>query len=168
MESQDKADEHATDADDVAFEKILSVLPVVTYRAGETVLTGGMQTARLFILKKGAVAILKDAVEIARVDQPGAVFGEISALLDKRHIADVRALEESQFHLADAALLKKEPTALLRVARILATRVVAADTGLVELKKLLEAGQSPSVVRRMLKKIEEVLTANSGIRLPGD
>ena len=34
-----------------------------------------------------------------------AVFGELSALLDQPHTADVRALETSKFHVADAALL---------------------------------------------------------------
>jgi hypothetical protein len=31
------------------------------------------------------------------------VFGELSVLLDQPHTADVRALEASQFHVADAA-----------------------------------------------------------------
>jgi CRP/FNR family cyclic AMP-dependent transcriptional regulator len=57
----------------------------------------------LLILKEGAVAVVKEGVEIARVTEPGAVFGEISALLDQPHTADVRALEASQFHIADAA-----------------------------------------------------------------
>src|SRR3974377_354528 len=51
------------------------------------------------------VAVAKEGVEIARVTDPGAVFGEISALLDQPH-ADVRALTSSQFHVADAAAEK--------------------------------------------------------------
>jgi hypothetical protein len=35
--------------------------------------------------------------------EPGVVFGEISALLDKPHTADVLTLAPSQFHVADAA-----------------------------------------------------------------
>ena len=34
---------------------------------------------QLLILSKGAVAIVKDATEIAKVTEPGAVFGELSA-----------------------------------------------------------------------------------------
>ena len=37
--------------------------------------------------------------------EPGAVFGELSVLLDKPHTAEVRALEPSQFHVANAATL---------------------------------------------------------------
>ena len=120
-----------------AFEKFLAVLPLVTYRAGETVLKAGSKTARLLILKRGDVVVIKDTIEIARVDEPGAVFGEISALLDQPHSADVRTLVDSQFHVADAAQLGKNPTAVLYVAKILARRLVAADESFIDLKKEL-------------------------------
>ena len=49
--------------------------------------------------------------------ESGAVFGELSVLLDQPHTADVRALEASQFHIADAAtILRVDPIALLCVA----------------------------------------------------
>jgi CRP-like cAMP-binding protein len=78
--------------------------------AGEAVLTAGSTSGRLLILKRGAVVILKGSVEIAKVKEPGAVFGEISALLDQPHTADVRALEDSQFYIADAALFGEDLT----------------------------------------------------------
>jgi CRP-like cAMP-binding protein len=58
----------------------------------------GSTTGRLLILRKGVVAVLKEGVEIATVTEPGAVFGEVSVLLDQPHMADVRALEVSQFY----------------------------------------------------------------------
>lgn len=145
----------------MAFEKFVATLPQVTYRTGDTVLGAGLNTGRLLILKSGAVVILKDSVEIARVDQTGAVLGELSALLGQPHIADVRALVDSQFHVADGGVLEKDPMALLHVARMLARRLVAADTGIVELKKQLQAGQSSSILRRMLEKIEASLGGSS-------
>jgi CRP/FNR family transcriptional regulator, cyclic AMP receptor protein len=158
MEEQIRADEHATmGPDDAAFDDILASLPLTTYRTGETVLSAGLKTARLLFLKQGAVAIFKDSIEIATVEQPGAVFGELGALLNRPHTADVRALEDSQFYVADAALLRENPIALFHIARILAHRLVATDTGLVELKKQLQAGQPPSALRKMLAKVEEVL-----------
>ena len=120
-----------------AFEKFLAVLPLVTYRAGETVLKAGSKTARLLILKRGEVVVIKDTIEIARVKEPGAVFGEISALLDQPHSADVRTLVDSQFHVADAVQLGKSPTAVLYVAKILTRRLVAADESFIDLKKEL-------------------------------
>ena len=72
------------------------------------VLSAASTTGRLLILKEGAVAVVKEGVEIARVTEPGAVFGELSVLLDQPHTADVRALEASQFHVADAATILRE------------------------------------------------------------
>ena len=146
----------------VEFEKTLAVLPLVSYRAGETILNAGSKTAQLLFLKSGAVAILKDSIEIARVGQPGAVIGELSALLDRPHTADVRALEDSQFHIADAAMFEKDPIAVLYVARILARRLVAADEGLLELKK-----QLPSALSKLAAKIEEILRVGGTSFDPG-
>ena len=87
------------------FLRRLGALPLATYRAGENVLTAGSRTGQLLILKKGAVSISKEAVEIARVAEPGTVFGELSALLNQPHTADVRALESSEFYVADATAL---------------------------------------------------------------
>ena len=87
------------------FQKRLGALPLATYKAGETVLVAGSKTGRLLILKRGAVTIVKEAIEIAKVAEPGAVFGELSALLDQPHTADVRAAESSHFHVADEAAL---------------------------------------------------------------
>ena len=117
-----------------AFEKFLTVLPLATYRAGETILKAGSKTGRLLILESGAVAILKDSIEIATVDEPGAVLGEISALLDQPHSADVRTLKESQFRVADAAQIANNPNAMLYIAKNLARRLVAADDVLVQLR----------------------------------
>ena len=84
--------------DMAVFQRKLATLPLETYQAGETVLSAATTTGRLLILKQGAVAVIREGVEIARVTEPGAVFGELSVLLDQPHTADVRALDASQFH----------------------------------------------------------------------
>jgi CRP/FNR family cyclic AMP-dependent transcriptional regulator len=91
--------------DTAVFQKSLAALPLATYQPGEIPLTAGSKTGLLLILKKGAVAIVKDGIEVAKVTEPGAVFGELSALLDKPHTADVRALETTEFHVASADAL---------------------------------------------------------------
>jgi CRP/FNR family transcriptional regulator, cyclic AMP receptor protein len=97
--------------DKAAFQNNLANLPLVTYQPGETVIADGSRTGRLLILRKGTVAIVKHDTEIAKVAEPGAVFGELSILLDQPHTADVRALETSQFHVANATtLLAQNPT----------------------------------------------------------
>jgi CRP/FNR family transcriptional regulator, cyclic AMP receptor protein len=141
---------------DIAFEKVLASLPLATYRAGDTIIAAGSKSGRLLILKQGAILVVKEAVEIARVSEPGAVFGELSALLDQPHSADVRALEQSQFYVADALLPAKDPAVLLHVARILARRIVEANKNLVELKS--QFGRSPSAASKLLERIQEILS----------
>jgi CRP/FNR family transcriptional regulator, cyclic AMP receptor protein len=144
---------------DVAvFQRKLATLPVVTYQAGETVLSAASTTGRLLILKEGEVAVVKEGLEIARVTEPGAVFGELSVLLDQPHTADVRALETSQFHVADAAtILRVDPMALLYVATVLAQRLDSANRGLLELKRQVQAGEPGGVIGRTIEKIEGLL-----------
>ena len=143
----------------------LATYPLVTYQAGETVLSAASTTGRLLILKSGVVAVLKEGVEIARVTEPGAVFGELSVLLDQPHTAEVRAVEPSQFHVADGAtVLSTDPIALLYVATILAQRLDSANRALLELKHQVQAGEPRSAVGKAVEKIEELL-GPSGINL---
>src|SRR6516162_3652679 len=144
--------------DKAAFQNSLASLPLVTYQPGETVIVAGSKTERLLILKTGAVAVVKDDTEIAHVAEPGAVFGELSVLLDQPHTADVRALEASQFRVADAAtILRVDPIALLYVATVLAQRLDSANRGLLELKRQVQAGEPRSVIGQTVEKIEELL-----------
>jgi CRP/FNR family cyclic AMP-dependent transcriptional regulator len=143
--------------DTAVFQKRLAALPVTSYQAGETVIAAGSRTDRLLILRKGAVAIIKEATAIAKVAEPGAVFGELSALLDQPHTADVRALEISEFHVADAALLVQDPIALLYVSAVLARRLDGANRALIELKSQLQAGQPRSVIGKTVEKMEGLL-----------
>lgn len=113
---------------------VFATLPLATYQPGEIILTEGSKTGRLWILKKGAVAVARQGIEIAKVTEPGAVFGDISALLDTPHTADVRALEISMFHVVDAATSLQDPAVLVHVARILAQRLNVANQTLVDLK----------------------------------
>jgi CRP-like cAMP-binding protein len=92
--------------DAVAFQQRLESLPVRKCQAGETLLSAGTATGRLLILKSGAVEVVKDGVQLAAVSAPGAVFGELALLMDQTHTADVRATEQSEFHVADAQMLR--------------------------------------------------------------
>jgi CRP/FNR family transcriptional regulator, cyclic AMP receptor protein len=159
VETQNGDNTRASAARGAALDKIVEALPIATFRAGEAVLTAGSKTGRLLILKKGAVVIVKDSVEIARIDQPGAIVGELSALLDRPHTADARAVEDSQFRVADATMLEKDPIVILHIAKILAQRLVTIDDGFVELKKQLQAGQPPGVFSRTLERIEKALSS---------
>jgi CRP/FNR family cyclic AMP-dependent transcriptional regulator len=145
------------------FQQRLAALPLATYQPGETVFAAGSRTGRLLILRNGAVVISKEGIEIAKVTEPGSVFGELSALLDQPHTANVQALETSEFHIADAAaLLGQDSIALLYVAAVLARRLDGANQALIELKSQLQADQPRSVISRTVEKVEALLGASGG------
>jgi CRP/FNR family transcriptional regulator, cyclic AMP receptor protein len=138
--------------------KKIAALPLETYEAGETVLAEGTKTGRLLILKSGAVSIIRSGIEIATVAKPGAVFGELSALLDEPHSADVRALEPSELHVANAAaFLGQDPAALLYVTVVLARPMDDANRAF--LKQQLAAGEPQGLIDATLDKIEGLLGA---------
>jgi CRP/FNR family transcriptional regulator, cyclic AMP receptor protein len=151
-------------SDAAVFEKGLTALPLATYQAGQTVFAVGSRTGLLLILKTGAVVIMKDNIELATVVEPGAVFGELAVLLGRPHTAEVRALETSHFHVADAATLMQDPISLIYIATILARRLDIANQTLVELKSQLLAGQPSKVLGETVEKIE-VLLSVSGANL---
>jgi len=148
----------------------IATLPIATYQAGETVLTAGTKTGRLLILRKGAVTIEKEGTEITKVMEPGAVFGELSALLNQPHTADVRTLETSEFRVAPAELLEEDPVLLLYVAAILAQRLNLANQAVIELKSQIQLHHMVrSTIGRAVKKMEEMLSGTGGdlVYVPG-
>ena len=144
--------------DAAAFQKKLAALPVMTCQAGEDVLTAGSRTGKLFFLKSGSVEVTKGGLQIAEISTPGAVFGELAALLDQSHTADVRALEQSEFLVAEAqTLLAVDPAVALYVATILAHRLDNANRALLEVQRQLRAGESRSAIAKRVEKVEELL-----------
>lgn len=142
-----------------AFKKSLASLPIAVYEPGETVLEAGSTTGQLFILRQGVVEVVRDGLQIARVAEPGAVFGELAVILDKPHTADVRAVERSEFHVAKASsLLGENVAALLYVSAILAQRLDAANEVIVEIKQDLESGKRPGAIKTALEKLEKLLS----------
>jgi CRP-like cAMP-binding protein len=92
------------------------------------------------VLIEGAVEVVKGDVQINSVSDPGAIFGEMSVLLDAPHMATVRTLEPSRFHVAEdaKAFLNSDAALAHQVSRLLARRLNAMITYLVDLKHQFE------------------------------
>jgi CRP/FNR family transcriptional regulator, cyclic AMP receptor protein len=145
--------------DFAALERKLAGLPVVKHQALEAVLTAGSKTGGLHFLRSGTVEVIKDGVQIASVNAPGSVFGELAVLLDQPHTADVRTLEQSEFYVADApAILASDPTVALYVAAILARRLDAANRWLVAVKRHVQTDEPHNVIGKAVEKVEELLS----------
>ena len=149
--------------DGAKIQKSVAMLPVSRYEPGEMVIAAGATTGKLLLLRQGVVEVVRDGTQIARISEPGSIFGELAILLDKPHTADVRAVERSEFHVADAAaLLASDPAATLYIAAILAARLDAANVALIEIKRQLETGNSRVAIARSVDKIADLLSSGAG------
>jgi len=115
-------------------------MPQRTVAAGVTVMEENQPASALLILIEGSVEILKGDYQINVISEPGALFGEVSVLLNSQHTATVKTLVESRFYVAEdpAAFLRSQPPVALAVARLLAKRLHAMTTYLVDLKQQFE------------------------------
>jgi CRP/FNR family transcriptional regulator, cyclic AMP receptor protein len=103
--------------------------------AGTLLLHEGGRTGHLFVLIDGRIDVVKSDTVVASVSEQGAVFGEMSFLLDKPHTATVRAASDSVvYEINDAALfLRQQPAVALLIARLLAQRLNVATTYLADI-----------------------------------
>jgi CRP/FNR family cyclic AMP-dependent transcriptional regulator len=116
-------------------------LPVASFAAGEALLVEGHQTGRFYVLTEGVVEVVKGADTVINVvADVGAVFGEMSVLLDMPHMATVRALEPVKAHVVEdgATFLENHPDVSAALARLLAQRLHGVTTYLVDLKQQFE------------------------------
>jgi CRP/FNR family transcriptional regulator, cyclic AMP receptor protein len=103
--------------------------------AGTPVLHEGSKTGHLFVLIEGRLEVIKGDAVVAALTEPGAMFGEMSVLLDQPHTATVRASSDSVVYEIDdaAAFLRDQPAVSLLIARLLAQRLNVATTYLADL-----------------------------------
>lgn len=114
-----------------------SDVPVQTFPDKAVILSEGAKTGRIYALADGGLEVLRGETQIATMREPGALVGEMSALLDAPHTATVRTIGETRLHVVDdgVAFLAAKPELSWLVARLLARRLNAASTYLADLKK---------------------------------
>ena len=102
---------------------------------GDLVVHEGGRTGHLYVLIEGRLEVIKGDTVVASITEPGAVFGEMSVLLDKPHTATVRAATDSiVYEINDAAsFLRQQPAVALLIARLLAQRLNVATTYLADI-----------------------------------
>lgn len=140
---------------------LCSGLPVRTVPAGETILREGDRSGALYVLIEGSVEVLKADVQVNLVSDPGAVFGEMSVLLEAPHMATVKTTAASRFHVSEdaAAFLRSDPALSLAVSKLLARRLNAVITYLADLKRQFE-GQDDHL--GMVDEVLETLVHHQG------
>jgi CRP-like cAMP-binding protein len=139
--------------------------PVRRFEPGEVILSQATATGQLLFLEEGVVDVALEDVFIARVAEPGAVFGDISFLLDQPHTAEVKAVQPSSFHLVEEpeAFLEAEPKVAIYVAQVLARRLNAVNHLLVDARRRVgESEQRRGILVDTLDRIGHALQ----IRVP--
>jgi CRP-like cAMP-binding protein len=112
-------------------------LPKESHAAGDVLIAEGPRTGRMYILVDGAIEIKRGDTTVAAIDEPGAIFGEMSALLGGNHSATVSAATDATVYRIDDAtkFLKGRPEIGFHVAVILARRLQDATTYLADFKQ---------------------------------
>lgn len=111
--------------------------PLDKFKPGQVLLPEGPGTDRMFILATGEVEVLRGETQVADIAIPGAIFGEIAALLGGPHTATVRAVTDvTAFRIEGArSLLMSHREISFHVSSILARRLTDATTYLADLKR---------------------------------
>jgi CRP/FNR family transcriptional regulator, cyclic AMP receptor protein len=112
-------------------------LPKQSIAAGEVMIEEGQRPANMMVLISGSVSVEREGVPFARVDTPGAVFGEMAAVLDRLATATVRARSDVEVYVVSEPLefLGDQPGAALAVLRVTAARLDGLTQYLVDVKR---------------------------------
>jgi CRP-like cAMP-binding protein len=112
-------------------------LPLLTVAPSETLIDEGTEPGRMYVLEQGSVVVEHDGVPFARIDTPGAVFGEMAWVLEKPATATVRAVGEVQVRVVEdpMSFFTDAPGAALTVLRTTASRLDGLTQYLVDVKQ---------------------------------
>ena len=126
--------------------------PVQRFSAGEHVLTQGVNTGHLYFLIEGTVEVVKDGVAVAKANEAGSIFGDLSALMHVPHTATVRAVTPVSFQVVHdpADFLEKNPSISLHLCRLLARRLDAMNKYLVDVKQQFTGHDHLAILDSML------------------
>jgi CRP/FNR family cyclic AMP-dependent transcriptional regulator len=115
-------------------------LPVQTFEPGAVLLCEGKTSGLVYILIDGEVEILKGEFQINVVSDPGAIFGEISVLLDIPNSATVRAVTPCSAYLVTdgETFLRSHQEIAYQLSKLLAQRVYRLTCYLADLKRQFE------------------------------
>ena len=110
-------------------------LPIEHLRHGTLLVKEGQTTGRVYVLVEGRVEVLRGTTQVTVLVEPGSLIGEMSILLGVPHTATARALDDIRVHVINeaGAFFSAHPALSWLVARLLANRLNAATTYLVDL-----------------------------------
>jgi CRP-like cAMP-binding protein len=139
----------------IDIETDLKPFPVVSLAAGQYLMSQGEMTDSIYFLLEGAVRVTKDGYDVAVITDKGAVFGEMSILLDYQHTASVQCLEDSRFYHIEhpKQYLEEHPRLIWHIAQILGMRLFNLNQYLVDVKRQYEGHDHLNMVDEVLEAL---------------
>jgi CRP/FNR family cyclic AMP-dependent transcriptional regulator len=115
-------------------------METASFAAGDVLFPEGEKTGLLYILISGGLEVTRGGSPITVIREPGAIFGELSILLDQPHPAAVEAVEETKCFVTRGGrdFLEEHPKIALAVAELLAARLKGMIGYLADLKAQYE------------------------------
>jgi CRP-like cAMP-binding protein len=129
--------------------------PIRELEIGDVLITQGTMGTDLFVLESGQLAVERDGVKIATIDQADSLIGEMGLLLHKPHSATVRAETNSRVRVvADAMrVLERHPDITLRLASLLSQRLDETSGLVSELSRRVSGAAEKTLVGRILSSL---------------
>ncbi len=139
-----------------SLQELTASRPTRSLTDQEILLVQGEGGGDFFILLSGKLAVVRDGISIATISQPGTLVGEMSVLRGTPNSATVLAEGPAKVRVVRDAnkLLDTEPGLARRVAALVAGRLDATSSLLVELaKQNKDRASEKSLLSRILASL---------------
>lgn len=129
--------------------------PIKELEIGDLLITQGSMGTDLYVLESGQLAVERDGVKIATIDQADSLIGEMGLLLHKPHSATVRAETNSKVRVvADAMrVLERHPDITLRLAGLLSQRLDETSGLVSELSRQVSGTAEKTLIGKILSSL---------------
>ncbi|HWV00515.1 MAG TPA: cyclic nucleotide-binding domain-containing protein [Devosia sp.] len=136
--------------------------PTRTLKPGETLIAEGDRGGDLYVLESGRLTVERGGSVIARIDEPGALVGEMSVLTGSPNSATVRADGQAIVRVVADAMrfVMRQPEIGLHIATVLAQRLDATSAVLSALRS--EAGTDAAEQSRLGRIVAALFTGKAG------
>lgn len=147
-----------------AILKLIAGRRIENFDAGGIVMEQGTEGGPMFVLIQGEIEVLLNQVRVAKISEPGAVFGEMHVLLGGLHHVTIRTLKPSSFAVIEnpAQFLASSAEASLCVAEMLAARLNTLNKYLVDVKQQYEGHDHLGMVDDVLNALMHHQPRRSG------
>jgi len=125
--------------------------PTIELDKGDVLINQGESDGNLYVLDSGVLAVERDGVRIATIDQFDSLIGEMSLLLGKPHSATVRAEGKARVRVVKDAMvvLERHPLITLRLATLLCQRLDSTSALLAGLSHEPDAKVEQGLIGRL-------------------